>query len=721
MKLLSVEGSNVGLLKGNFNFNFNGSLTAITGPIGVGKSTLLMMVKSSLTNSVPGSAASWVSWGADKGEPSYFKATWRIEDRVVEVARPMVDSSSFKALDIPRIRVTDLEDNVLFEAFTSSGAGEILQTVLPVTSKVVDTHLVVDQDSISHPTNATPAKFQETLHTLTKVNEIEKIRAKLRESLSSYTVPEVSELMDTVNRDLTELESQLAQKLKEKKEINAKLLEIDPELISNGIIEEEQLKLAQDQRDKLRVDVENTLGSIGCLDKEKGVLTSQLEQVNITVVANKDQAEVDEKYVAAYQHLKNVWDRQQTILFEISTFEKGLKALSHPEEPVGGKPDSSLLNPLREQRVKLETDISITSAKLGVCELGVCPTCHQTTEGLDAASLRGRQTELNSTLKELTDMLNLASLQTERYQQYTETLQKFEVEKSKLEAEISSRQSSVDHGLNPVSEEEFKVATGRINSYKVAVASSVKIASDIAALDSRCGVYRLNLDKFNKDIVDLAAGDKPFDPVRYKSLVEVQNSYQEYKTQLYSVNEAIKDKQIQVDKIRDRKSAVEGRAAQAEPILRYRGTLEKAIEVLKKDNLPRLLSTQYLGEINEKLQLYLSMIDAQFVAWIDDELNFMVKKSDGLVHKANRLSGGQKQQASIAYLLSVNDVFASSLGVLILDEPTGSMQEENAKDVAEAFGKLLQIGKAMNRQFIVVTHSKSLAAYSDQAIEMPIT
>jgi putative ABC transport system ATP-binding protein len=115
------------------------------------------------------------------------------------------------------------------------------------------------------------------------------------------------------------------------------------------------------------------------------------------------------------------------------------------------------------------------------------------------------------------------------------------------------------------------------------------------------------------------------------------------------------------------------------------------------------------------------MVDAQFSAWIDNDLNFMVKKEDGLTHKANRLSGGQKQQASIAYLLSVNDVFASSLGVLILDEPTGSMQEENAKDVAEAFGKLLQVGKATNRQFIVVTHSKSLAAYSDQIVGMPLT
>ena len=96
----------------------------------------------------------------------------------------------------------------------------------------------------------------------------------------------------------------------------------------------------------------------------------------------------------------------------------------------------------------------------------------------------------------------------------------------------------------------------------------------------------------------------------------------------------------------------------------------------------------------------------------------MVKKSDGLVHRANRLSGGQKQQASISYLLAVNDVFASSLGVLAMDEPTGSMQEENAKDVAEAFSKLLQIGKQTKRQFIVITHSETLASYGEVRIDL---
>jgi len=65
MKLISVEGQNVGLLRGKFSYEFDGSMTVITGPIGCGKSTILTMVRASLTNVFPGSASTWASWKLD--------------------------------------------------------------------------------------------------------------------------------------------------------------------------------------------------------------------------------------------------------------------------------------------------------------------------------------------------------------------------------------------------------------------------------------------------------------------------------------------------------------------------------------------------------------------------------------------------------------------------------------------------------------------------------
>ena len=125
-----------------------------------------------------------------------------------------------------------------------------------------------------------------------------------------------------------------------------------------------------------------------------------------------------------------------------------------------------------------------------------------------------------------------------------------------------------------------------------------------------------------------------------------------------------------------------------------------------------------MKKLNERLKFYLEMINAEFSAFIDDNLEFMARKSDGLVHHAKRLSGGQKQQASVCYLLAVNDVFASTLGVLALDEPSGAMQEANSKDLAEAFNYLAKMGQVTGRQFIVITHSNSLAALGCKNISL---
>jgi DNA repair exonuclease SbcCD ATPase subunit len=165
-----------------------------------------------------------------------------------------------------------------------------------------------------------------------------------------------------------------------------------------------------------------------------------------------------------------------------------------------------------------------------------------------------------------------------------------------------------------------------------------------------------------------------------------------------------------VERAKTKVDVYEKRAASVKPIENFRKVLDKVNEILMKDGLPRLLSLQYMQKLNDRLAFYLSTINADFSAYIDENLEFMARKSDGLVHAAKRLSGGQKQQASVCYLLAVNDVFASTLGVLALDEPSGAMQESNSRDLAEAFNYLSKVGQHTNRQFIVITHSNSLSA-----------
>ncbi|VWL85257.1 ABC transporter ATP-binding protein [Oceanivirga miroungae] len=66
----------------------------------------------------------------------------------------------------------------------------------------------------------------------------------------------------------------------------------------------------------------------------------------------------------------------------------------------------------------------------------------------------------------------------------------------------------------------------------------------------------------------------------------------------------------------------------------------------------------------------------------------------------NELSGGQKQRVAIARAM-INDP-----KVILADEPTGNLDEENSKIINDLF---LKINKEENKAIIIVTHSIELA------------
>ena len=76
--------------------------------------------------------------------------------------------------------------------------------------------------------------------------------------------------------------------------------------------------------------------------------------------------------------------------------------------------------------------------------------------------------------------------------------------------------------------------------------------------------------------------------------------------------------------------------------------------------------------------------------------------------KINELSGGQKQRVAIARGLINNPK------IILADEPTGALDEENSKNILEILKEINKEGKLV----IVVTHSKKVIDYSTRLIEI---
>ena len=78
-------------------------------------------------------------------------------------------------------------------------------------------------------------------------------------------------------------------------------------------------------------------------------------------------------------------------------------------------------------------------------------------------------------------------------------------------------------------------------------------------------------------------------------------------------------------------------------------------------------------------------------------------------HKPNELSGGEKQRVAAARALMMNP------DIILADEPTGSLDEKNKKELSEL---LLQLRKEYGQTILLVTHDKELAGIADRVIEI---
>ena len=123
---------------------------------------------------------------------------------------------------------------------------------------------------------------------------------------------------------------------------------------------------------------------------------------------------------------------------------------------------------------------------------------------------------------------------------------------------------------------------------------------------------------------------------------------------------------------------------------------------------------------NFNLINYLSVIDNIILPIEKDNISYRKKRNMAISllrrlniytlknKKINELSGGQKQRVAIARGLINNP------RIILADEPTGALDEENSKNILEILKEINKEGKLV----IVVTHSKKVIDYSTRVIEI---
>jgi len=110
---------------------------------------------------------------------------------------------------------------------------------------------------------------------------------------------------------------------------------------------------------------------------------------------------------------------------------------------------------------------------------------------------------------------------------------------------------------------------------------------------------------------------------------------------------------------------------------------------------------------NVRLPLEISKQDD--VTRLAEEALIAVGLGHRLRHYPGQLSGGERQRVAVARAL------ASSPDLVFADEPTGNLDAEAGKDVAD---RLLAIARDRGATLILVTHDHQLAARADRMVTM---
>lgn len=150
----------------------------------------------------------------------------------------------------------------------------------------------------------------------------------------------------------------------------------------------------------------------------------------------------------------------------------------------------------------------------------------------------------------------------------------------------------------------------------------------------------------------------------------------------------------------------------------YRQRLEDARDILHRDKLPTRLLAQKAVALRDSCNRFLRLFGTPFVLHMDGQMQMTVTKPGGPVQPLFMLSGGERSVLSVCMRFAVNELFSRSLGLLVLDEPSASMDRDNVMAMRRLFEQVHTVSLKTGVQTVVITHHAEMLGAFDRVVEI---
>jgi len=696
------------------DWTFPSGIVAITGPNGSGKSNSIKAAYAALTGDFKrneGVAIDNINKLCLEKDESSIELTFSTSGNVSTIIRSLRPNKRSLVINGGSPIIADKDISAAIEG------------LIGVNSNILSEYIFVDQWKMFEVFTASKSERMSALQSLYGLGRAEVCYDEISKTISKINIPTPSESVE-------DLDLQIREKRLVLNDFKKSLSSITPESIDVSSLNDQLKSVRQMKADKSKIielkdslaKVTTTLRNLAASYESfniEGILCGfkNLEEINSAI-------RLQEENLAAWGVISEIGHRMSHYQNEISEFESQIKDLGPgPVKPAkyyeSGGEDMELFNSMTGL---LSSQTSCLKDLTGKNE---CPVCKSSGSVLIEATqaLEDSISKLTPTVAKMKEDYVTSRNYDRRWLIYSEELSKISnykfVNKEKLDklknTQALKLEKKPDRDHTYCVTEKTRLCDIK-NKYESAL---VKQSEEMSLL----GFYRGQADSMTEQISKLELScpevNSLDDYSRVESaLLESIATRSNNKEILIRIEEGIKSYTESIEYLENRRKRISLDLDEARINIDIRNHLETLKEVMHKSNLPRKVAVNYLKQTVSKMNNYLEDFHAPFRVYSDDELTFWAKFNDNRSLPASRLSGGEKVLLSLAFRLAVQFGVASSVNLLVLDEPTVGLDDDNIECLETAFNRLRAMSVSSGLQVLVVSHEKAMERMCDHTLSL---